>query len=374
MRDGSFPLNSRPGLLYFRVTKEPALAERVLMSGNDAAAEAAIRAGCRFYYGYPITPQNEIPAYMALHMPEVGGTFIQAESELAAISMCYGTAATGNRCMTSSSSPGISLKQEGISYMAGAELPVLIINVQRGGPGLGDIGPSQSDYFQATRGGGHGDYRTIVLAPDSVQETADLVAEAFDLADLYRIPTMILSDAHIGQLMEPLVFRPPSTRTLPDKSGWALTGATDGRAAHIVKSFFWGRGHLERHNERLREKHEQIARNEVRFEDVEVADAEIVIVAYGTPARVAKEAVAQFRAAGKKVGLIRPISLWPFPTEHVREIASRLKGILVVEMSLGQMVDDVRLAVEGRCPVKFFGRAGGGVPTVRQVTERLQQM
>jgi 2-oxoglutarate ferredoxin oxidoreductase subunit alpha len=342
------------------------------MSGNDAAAEAAIRAGCRFYYGYPITPQNEIPAYMAEHMPEAGGTFIQAESELAAISMCYGTAATGKRCMTSSSSPGISLKQEGISYMAGAELPVLIINVQRGGPGLGDIGPSQSDYFQATRGGGHGDYRTIVLAPDSVQETADLVMEAFDLADLYRIPTMILSDAHIGQLMEPLVFRGPSKRKLPDKSGWTLTGAANGRPQHIVKSFFWGRGDLERHNEHLREKHEEICRNEVRFEDVQVDDAEIVIVAYGTPARVAKEVVAQLRAAGKKVGLIRPISLWPFPTDHIREMSARVRSILVVEMSLGQMVDDVRLAVEGRCPVKFFGRAGGGVPTVRQVIERAE--
>jgi 2-oxoglutarate ferredoxin oxidoreductase subunit alpha len=347
--------------------------QKVLMSGNDAAAEAAIRAGCRFYFGYPITPQNEIPTYMAEHMPEAGGTFIQAESELAAISMCYGAAATGNRCMTSSSSPGISLKQEGISYMAGAELPVLVINVQRGSPGLGDIGPSQSDYFQATRGGGHGDYRTIVLAPDSVQETADLVMEGFDLADLWRIPTLILSDAHIGQLMEPLVFKERSKRRLPDKSSWALTGAKDGREQHIVKSFFWGRGALEAHNEHLREKHEAICAKEVRFEDVEAADAEFLIVAYGTPARVSKEVVARMRAAGKKVGLIRPITLWPFPTDHIRKAAERAKAFLVVEMSLGQMVEDVRLSVEGRAPVHFFGRAGGGVPTVKQIIERLSK-
>ncbi len=367
-------LNFLPRRLYWWRMKETALSERVLMTGNEAAAEAAIRAGCRYYYGYPITPQNEVPAYMSLHMPEVGGVFIQAESEIAAISMCYGTAATGKRCMTSSSSPGVSLKQEGISYMAGAELPVVIMNVQRGGPGLGDIGPSQSDYFQSTRGGGHGDYRTIVLAPDSVQETADLVMEAFDLADLYRIPTLVLSDAHTGQLMEPLTFREPSTRKLPDKSAWALTGATGGRPAHVVKSFFWAKGALEAHNERLRAKHELIEKNEVRFEDVELADAELVLVAYGTPARVSKEVVATLRAKGRKVGLIRPISLWPFPTDPIRKVASRVKGMLVVEMSLGQMVDDVRLAVEGRCPVKFFGRAGGGVPTVKQICEHLEGM
>ncbi len=349
------------------------MAERVLMSGNEAAAEAAIRAGCRFYYGYPITPQNELTAYMAAHMPEAGGTFIQAESEIAAISMCYGTSATGNRCMTSSSSPGVSLKQEGISYMAGAQLPVIIVNVQRGGPGLGDITPSQSDYFQSTRGGGHGDYRTIVLAPHSVQETADLVMEGFDLADLYRIPTLILSDAYLGQSMEPLVFRERSTRALPDKSGWALTGAK-GREQHIVKSFFWREGDLERFNEDLRKKHETIERDEARFEDVAVADAEIVLVAYGTPARIAKEAVAQLRAAGKKVGLIRPITLWPFPTKRVREAASRARAFLVVEMSLGQMVDDVRLAVEGRCPVHLLARAGGWVPTVAQIIDKVREL
>jgi len=352
---------------------ETSQGEKVLTSGNEAAAEAAIRAGCRFYYGYPITPQNEIPAYMAEHMPEVGGTFIQAESELAAISMCYGTSATGNRCMTSSSSPGISLKQEGISYMAGAELPVVIVNVQREGPGLGGIAALQGDYFQSTRGGGHGDYRTIVLAPYSVQETADLVMEGFDLADLYRIPVLILSDAQIGQLMEPMVFRAPRKRKLPDKSSWALTGAR-GRPRHIVKSFFWDTNDLKEFNQHLRQKHETISRKEVRFEDVQVDDAEVVIVAYGTPARIATEVVRRMRAEGRKVGLLRPITLWPFPTKHVREVAAHVKSFLVVEMSLGQMVEDVRLAVEGHRPVHFFGWAGGGAPTASEIIAEIERL
>ena len=349
------------------------MSEKVLMTGNEAAAEAAIRAGCRFYYGYPITPQNELTAYMARNMPKVDGTFIQAESELAAISMCYGTSATGRRVMTSSSSPGISLKQEGLSYMAGAELPVVVINVQRGGPGLGDIPPAQGDYFQATRGGGHGDYRTIVLAPASVQETADLVMEAFDLADLWRIPALILSDALIGQMMEPAVFRTSTPRELPDKSGWALTGAKD-REHHIVKSFHWGKGVLEAFNEHLREKHAKISEQEVRFEDMRVDDAEVVIVAYGTPARVSIEVVRRMRREGRKVGLLRPISLWPFPTVHVREVAERVGAVLVVEMNLGQMVEDVRLAVEGCCPVHFFGRAGGGIPTAEEIARRIEEV
>jgi len=347
--------------------------EKVLTSGNEAAAEAAIRAGCRFYYGYPITPQNEIPAYMAEHMPEVGGTFIQAESELAAINMCYGTSATGKRCMTSSSSPGISLKQEGISYMAGAELPVVIVNVQREGPGLGGIAASQGDYFQSTRGGGHGDYRTIVLAPYSVQETADLVMEGFDLADLYRMPVLILSDAQVGQLMEPMVFRRPKKRKLPDKSSWALTGAR-GRPRHIVKSFFWDTNDLKKFNEHLRQKHQTICEKEVRFEDVEVEDAEVVLVAYGTPARIATEAVRRMRAEGRKVGLLRPITLWPFPSKHIREVAGRARAFLVVEMSLGQMVEDVRLAVEGQRPVHFFGWPGGGAPTASEIIEEIGRL
>ena len=347
------------------------MSKKVLMTGNEAAGEAAIRSGCRFYYGYPITPQNELTAYMAEHMPLAGGTFIQAESELAAINMCYGSSATGNRVMTSSSSPGISLKQEGISYLAGSELPAVIINVQRAGPGLGWITPAQGDYYQATRGGGHGDYRTIVLAPSSVQETADLVMEAFDLADLYRIPVVILSDAQIGQLMEPLVFHKPNGRKLPDKSSWALTGAA-GREHHIIRSLYRTVDELVDHNEHLREKHAEIVRNEVRFNDREVDDAEIVIVAYGTPARISTEVVRRCRAKGTRVGLIQPVTLWPFPTDHIREVAGRVRAFLVVEMSHGQMVDDVRLAVEGRSEVHLFGRAGGAVPTAAEIVEKIE--
>jgi 2-oxoglutarate ferredoxin oxidoreductase subunit alpha len=310
---------------------------------------------------------------MAEHLPEVGGTFIQAESELAAISMCYGTSGTGNRCMTSSSSPGISLKQEGISYMAGAELPVVVVNVQREGPGLGFIAAAQGDYFQATRGGGHGDYRTIVLAPDSVQETADLVMEGFDLADLYRIPVLILSDAQIGQMMEPLVFRRPKKRKLPDKSSWAL-GHGAGREQHIVKSFFWKSTDIRTFNEHLREKHARIERAEARFEDIELEDAEVVIVAFGSSARTSIEVVRRARAAGRKVGLLRPITLWPFPADHVREVARRARAFLVVEMNLGQMVEDVRLAVEGRCPVHSYGWAGGPIFTATQVLEEVKRI
>ena len=350
------------------------MTDKVLMSGNEAAGEAAIRAGCRFYYGYPITPQNELTSWMAEHVPEVGGVFIQAESELAAISMCYGTSATGNRVMTSSSSPGISLKQEGISYCAGAELPVVIVNVQREGPGLGFIQTAQGDYFQSTRGGGHGDYRTIVLAPASVQETADLMMDAFDLADLWRIPVVLLTDAQIGQMMEPMVFKQPEKRKLPDKSRWALTGAKGGRKQHIVKSFFWKSADIRTFNEHLRRKHAEICKKEVRFEDIETDDAELVIVAFGTPARISVDVVARMRDAGRKVGLIRPVTLWPFPTEHVRDVATRARAMLVVELNLGQMVEDVRLAVEGRCAVHFLGFAGGGPPTTAQITARLEAL
>ena len=342
------------------------------MTGNEAIGEAAIRAGCRFYYGYPITPQNELTAYMARQMVEVGGTFIQAESEIAAINMVYGSSAAGERAMTSSSSPGISLKQEGISYIAGSNLPAVIVNVQRAGPGLGGIGPSQSDYWQATRGGGHGDYRTLVLAPASVQESADLVRDAFDLADLYRIPVLILTDAQIGQMMEPLRFGRPRKRKLPPKD-WALTGA-QGRPMRIIRSLFLRKGALEAANERLRAKHRTIERAEVRYEDLKVRDAEALLVAYGTSSRVCRDVVRQMRAQGKRVGLFRPITLWPFPTARLRRLSERVKSILVVEMSLGQMVEDVRLAVEGRCPVKLLGRAGGWVPTSRQVLRRISGM
>jgi len=346
--------------------------ERVLMAGNEAAGEAAIRAGCRFYFGYPITPQNELTEYMAREMSLAGGTFIQAESELAAINMVYGASAAGVRAMTTSSSPGISLKQEGISYLAGSELPAVIINIQRGGPGLGDIGPAQSDYFQATRGGGHGDYRTIVLAPASVQEMADLVMLGFHLADKYRNPVLVLADAQLGQMMEPLAFTEPPDEPLPAKD-WALTGAR-GRASRIVKSFYWLPGALEEFNRRLGEKYARIEEAEVRAEAVHCEDARWVLVAYGSAARVCEQVVVEARGRAAPVGLLRPITLWPYPTGAVQELAERVQGFLVVEMSRGQMVEDVRLAVEGRVPVEFFGRTGGGIPTAEQVGLALERL
>jgi 2-oxoglutarate/2-oxoacid ferredoxin oxidoreductase subunit alpha len=348
--------------------------EKVLITGNEAAAEAAIQAGCRFYYGYPITPQNEVPAYMAVRMPQVGGTFIQAESELAAVSMVMGTAATGKRAMTSSSSPGISLKQEGISYMAGAELPGVIMNVMRGGPGLGDISPAQSDYFQAVKGGGHGDYRLIVLAPHTVQEMYDLVMLAFDLADKYRNPAMILSDGLLGQMMEPCILRQYKPIALPAKDGWQLTGAK-GRERHIVRSFFLIQGFLVGHNERLQAKYREVEAQEVRYEESQTEDAQVILVAYGTSARVCLEAMRiARRQGGVRMGLIRPITLWPFPTEIIRQRAASAKPFLAVEMSAGQMVEDVRLAVEGRAPVGFVGRVGGGVPETDEVIKKAEEL
>jgi len=341
--------------------------KRLLITGNEAAGEAAIMAGCRHYYGYPITPQNELTAYMARRIPEEGGVFVQAESELAAINMCFGTAATGKRVMTSSSSPGISLKQEGISYCAGAELPVVIINVMRGGPGLGNIEPSQGDYFQATKGGGHGDYRLIVLAPFSVEEFAELVMAGFDLADLYRIPVLILADGQIGQMMEPATFRPPPPRKLPEKD-WTLTGA-DGREQHIVRSFFLKPGVLSKHCDRLQAKYADIRKREVRYDERDVDEADVVLVAYGTSARICMEAMRQTANGPVKLGLIRPISLWPFPEQVIRSWAERGKTFLTVEMSAGQMVEDVRLAVEGRTRVGFVGRSGGGAPSTADVIE-----
>jgi 2-oxoglutarate/2-oxoacid ferredoxin oxidoreductase subunit alpha len=346
--------------------------ERILITGNEAAAEAAIRAGCRYYYGYPITPQNEITAYMANHMPEAGGVFIQAESELAAINMCFGTAATGRRTMTSSSSPGISLKQEGISYCAGAELPVVIINVMRGGPGLGNIEPSQGDYFQATKGGGHGDYRLIVLAPYSVDEFAEFVMLAFDLADLYRTPVMVLADGQLGQMMEPCSFRAPQRRELPPKD-WALTGA-DGRERRIVRSFYLPAGVLAEHCKQLQAKYERVRQREVRYDERDAEDADVIAVAYGTSARLALETARMAEPRGLKLGLIRPITLWPFPEEVIRRWAERGKKFLVVEMSAGQMVEDVRLAVEGRAPVGFVGRSGGGAPTTQEILQAAETL
>ena len=351
------------------VSKE---SQKVLMAGNEAAARAAIEAGCRYYYGYPITPQNELTAYMAAQMPKAGGVFIQSESELAAISMVYGAAAAGARAMTSSSSPGISLKQEGISYIAGSNLPAVIVNVQRGGPGLGDISPAQGDYFQATKGGGHGDYHVIVLAPASVQEMADMVFGAFDLADTYRNPVMVLSDALIGQMMEPVEFDPERRSPRVEKP-WALTGATSDRARNIVKSFFPVKGDLEKHNERLQEKYDRIRENEVRFEETNVDDAEVVIVAYGTPARIAMDLV-ESPSGDLSVGLMRLITLWPFPSEAIRELACPGRSLLVVELSAGQMVQDVRLAVEGRAPVHFLGRMGGGIPSRDDIEAKVREI
>jgi len=348
------------------------LGSRMLMKGNEAVGEAAIRSGCRYYFGYPITPQNELTAYMAKRMPEVGGTFIQAESEIAAINMVYGAAAAGQRAMTSSSGPGISLKQEGISYLAGAELPCFFVNVVRGGPGLGNIAPAQSDYFQATRGGGHGDYRVIVLAPNGVQEMADLTMLGFHLADKYRNPAMVLADGILGQMLEPMEFRTPDFPPLPPKD-WAV-GNMENRPSRLVSSLFLGEGELEKHNLDLQKKYGKIQAEEVRWEGLMLEDAKVALVAYGTSARIVRGAVIQGRAQGLKVGLCRPITVWPFPSQIIGQISENVKNILVVEMSMGQMVEDVRLAVEGRCEVHFYGSTGGGIPTAEEILERVKRL
>ena len=346
--------------------------KRILMCGNEALAESAILAGCDAYFGYPITPQNEITAYMSRRMPEEGRVFVQTESELAAINMVFGASATGKRAMTSSSSPGISLMQEGISYLSGAELPAVVVNVMRGGPGLGNIAPSQADYFQATRGGGHGDYRTIVLGPSSVQEMVDCMPLAFDLADQYRMTVMVLADGILGQMMEPIVLQKKKGRELPAKD-WALTG-TKGRKQNIVRSLWLPEGALEKLNLKLLDKYKQIEQNEVLCEQYEIDDAEIVVVAYGVAARIVRSAVSRAREEGIKAGWIRPITLWPFPTEQISKAADEFRIFLVVEMSNGQMVDDVRLAVNGKSPVMFYGRPGGSVPNVDEILEQIKQL
>jgi len=340
--------------------------KKVLMSGNEAMGEAAISAGCKFYSGYPITPQNELTAHMAKRMREEGRAFVQAESELAAINMIFGAAATGERTMTSSSSPGISLKQEGISYLAGAELPAVIINVMRGGPGLGNIGSSQSDYFQSTRGGGHGDYFTPTLAPWSAEEASKLVILAFDLADYYRNPILILADAIIGQIMEPvsLPFERVFKKKL-SKKDWALTGAK-GREANVIRSLLLGDRVLEKHNDRLGKKWNKIKNNEQKFATYRTEDAKYLIVAYGSQARIAFEAVDILRKQKIKAGLFRPISLWPYPEKGLKEIARKVKKVLVVEQSLGQMVEDVRATLPF-AKVSFFGKAGGGIPWAKEI-------
>lgn len=349
--------------------KRPA---KVLMSGNEAMGEAAVRAGCKLYAGYPITPQNELTAYMAKRMREEGLTFIQAESELAAINMVFGASASGVRTMTSSSSPGISLKQEGISYLAGCQLPAVIINVMRGGPGLGNIDSSQSDYFQATRGGGHGDYFTPVLAPWSVEEAIKLVVLAFDLADYYRNPVLVLADAIIGQMMEPveLSFERVFKKKLPKKS-WTLTGAKK-RPANAIMSLFLGDRALQRHNEKLGEKWEKIRKNEQRFSTYKTKDAKYLIVSYGSQARIALEAVDILRKQKIKAGLFRPVSLWPYPEKGLKEAAKGVKKVLVVEQSLGQMVEDVR-AILPFGEVSFLGKAGGGIPQAKEIARAVKE-
>jgi 2-oxoglutarate ferredoxin oxidoreductase subunit alpha len=345
--------------------------EKQLLRGSEAIGEAALRAGCKCYFAYPITPQNELPEYMARRMSELEGTsFLQCESELASINMVFGASVTGTRVMTSSSSPGISLMQEGISYLAAMELPSVIVNIIRGGPGLGNIAPAQSDYFQATRGGGHGDYRTIVLAPAYLQEAVDLTYNSFDLADEYRIPVMILGDGMMGQMMEPIEM-PPFRKKLPKKD-WALRGAGKGKS-RFLRSLLLDIHVLEEHNWKLYRKYEKIVRKEVRYEEYETADADMVVVAYGTAARIAKGAVKRLRDQGIKVGLFRPVTLWPFPSDELARIARGTKKFLVFEMSMGQMVEDVQLAVEGRVPVDFFGRPGGIVVTPVELSRILSR-
>ena len=343
-----------------------------MMKGNEAIAEAAIRAGCRHYFGYPITPQTELAAYMAKRMPKIGGTFLQAESEVSAINMVYGVAGSGKRVMTSSSSPGVSLKQEGISYIAGADLPALIVNVQRGGPGLGGIQPSQSDYFQATKGGGHGDYHLIVLTPASVQEMADLTSLAFDLADQYRTPVMLLADGTMGQMMEPVTL--PEEKTPVVDKPWAVTGTGGKRKHNIINSLYLVPEELERTNFERFERYRTIEEKEVRYESYMMEDAEICVVAFGIAARVSKNAVAAARKEGIKVGMIRPITVWPFPKTPLAEAAGRVKGFISVELSMGQMIEDIRLATECRKPVVLCNRAGGMIPSPDQVLEEIRKM
>ena len=345
--------------------------DKILISGNWACGEAAIRAGCRFYAGYPITPQNELTEYMAEHMRQAeGGTFIQAESEIAAVNMVLEASAAGARAMTSSSSPGISLKQEGISALAADELPAVIVNMMRGGPGLGNILPSQGDYFQATRGGGHGDYRTIVLAPSSVQELADLTMDAFDLSDAYRNPVLILGDGMTGQMMEPVVFGKPRPRRYSEK--YVLKGAGEGRS-RFVRALILDALRMEEHNWKLVRKYNVILQKEVRFETFRTGNAKLVIIAYGIAARIAKGAINRLRDSGYRVGLIRPITLWPFPAQIIRDTAERIGSFLVFEMSTGQMLEDVKLALEGRARVGFYGRPGGIVPTPAELAKAIVQ-
>ena len=345
---------------------------KVLMKGNEAVAKAAIEAGCKYFFGYPITPQNEIPEYMAKELPKNDGVFVQAESEVSAINMIYGGAGCGARVMTSSSSPGIALKQEGITYLAGAELPAVIVNMMRGGPGLGGIQPSQADYFMSTRGGGNGDYRTPVYAPASIQEAVDMVMEAFEVADYYRTPVMVVADGMIGQMMEPVEFKAPKKRDLPKKD-WATTGTNGERKPNIINSLFLDPQALEDHCFKLDRRYKEIEENEVKYEMYKTEDADLVFVAYGTTSRIVKNTVEALREQGIKAGLIRPITLWPFPNKAFNEIPAA-KNLLVVEMSTGQMIDDVKIANEGRLPIDFFGRTGGMIPTPVEIMDKAMEV
>lgn len=342
------------------------------MKGNEAFGKAAIEAGCKYFFGYPITPQNELPEYMSKELPNVGGVFVQAESEVSAINMIYGGAGAGARVMTSSSSPGIALKQEGITYAAGAELPCVVVNVMRGGPGLGGIQPSQSDYFMSTRGGGNGDYRTPVYAPATVQEAVDMIMEAFNVADYYRTPVMVVADGMIGQMMEPVEFKAPKTRELKPKD-WATVGTKGERKPNIINSLYLQPDELEKHCIKLEAKYREIEKNEVDYEMYKTEDAELVFVAYGTTARIVKNSIDMLREEGIKAGLIRPKTLWPFPFEAFNQIPEA-KSLLTVEMSMGQMVEDVRLAVEGRLPVHFYGRAGGMIPDPESIANKAKEV
>ncbi|MEW6001268.1 MAG: 3-methyl-2-oxobutanoate dehydrogenase subunit VorB [Nitrospirota bacterium] len=342
------------------------------MKGNEVIAEAAIQAGCRFYAGYPITPQNEIPEYMSWRMSEVGGVFIQAESELAAINMVYGASAAGARAMTSSSSPGISLKQEAISYLAGAELPAVIVNIQRGGPGLGNISGSQGDYFQAVKGGGHGDYKLLVYAPYNLQEAWDLTMLAFDKADEYRNPVMILGDGVIGQMMEPLYQRAYEKPKLPEKD-WILDGCKD-RESRVIKSLYTGEGELELRNSLLQRKYKTMKDREVKFESYYAEDAEVLAVAFGIAARITLSSVKRLRREGFKVGLFRPITLFPFPEKELSLLAGEGRNFITIELNAGQMIEDVKLSVNGKAEVLFYGRPGGVIMTPEEVQGQILRL
>lgn len=351
------------------------MGEKVLMKGNEAIGEAAIRANCQCFFGYPITPQTEVAAYMAKKMPKLGRVFVQAESEVAAINMVYGAAGSGVRVLTSSSSPGISLKAEGMSYIAGAELPCVIINIVRGGPGLGGIQPAQSDYFQATRGAGHGDYYMPVFAPASIQEMVDLVQEAFDVADAYRTPCMVMGDGMLGQMMEPVEFKERKQRELPEKD-WAANGLNGRKKHNVINSLYLDPEGLEKHNLKLQAKFEDIKKNETKYELYNCDEnCDLIIVAYGTTSRICKNVIKMAKENGIKLGLIRPITLWPFPAEAFEKTIDKTKyGYLSVEMSLGQMVEDVRLCVNGRKPVDFYGRTGGMVPSPEAIFNKVKSI